>query len=252
MGVVLRSLLLWFVVTLSVLVFGGLVILCAPFVVPFDRRRRLLLRIMRSWGLMLVRLNPLWGVAVEGLARIDPQATYVVTSNHQSNADVIVLSYLSLLYVYMSKRAIFRIPILGWGMRAIGCIPLERGDKTSARAAMALAAERLRRGVSLLIFPEGTRSRDGQVGPFKDGAFRLAIQTGRPILPVAVDGSRTVLPKGTWLFTQKTRVRVAVLDPVPTAGLDERQAAEVMSQVRERIVAKLEEMRGRAGPAGSR
>ena len=115
MGVVLRSLLLWFVVTLSVLVFGGLVILCAPFVVPFDRRRRLLLRIMRSWGLMLVRLNPLWGVAVEGLARIDPQATYVVTSKHQSNADVIVLSYLSLLYVYMSKRAIFRIPILGWG-----------------------------------------------------------------------------------------------------------------------------------------
>jgi 1-acyl-sn-glycerol-3-phosphate acyltransferase len=202
---------------------------------------------MRSWGRTLVRLNPLWSVAIDGLERIDPRATYVVTSNHQSNADVIVLSYLSLLYVYMSKRAIFRIPVMGWGMRAAGCIPLERGDKTSARAAMALAAERLRRGVSLLIFPEGTRSRDGQVGPFKDGAFRLAIQTGRPILPVVVDGSRTVLPKGTWLLTQKTRVRVVVLEPVPTQGLEERQAAEIMTRVRERIVAKLAEMRGERG-----
>jgi 1-acyl-sn-glycerol-3-phosphate acyltransferase len=240
--VVLRSLGIWSLVGLSVASFFPPVAVAYALGSPFDRRRLGSLYFMRLWARTLMRLNPMWDVQISGLENVDPKATYVIAANHQSHGDILVLGFLDHPYVYMAKAELFRIPIMGWGMAMAGCIPIRRGEKDSAREAMAGAAQKLREGVSLLIFPEGTRSRDGNMGPFKDGAFRLAIQTGRPVLPVAIHGSRTALPKGSWLFTERSRVRVEVLPAVPVEGLTEDQAPELKSRVRELIESKVAQL----------
>lgn len=118
----------------------------------------------------------------------------------------------------MSKDTMFRIPCFGWMMRMAGDIRLVRGERGSAVQALAAARDRLTKRVSIMIFPEGTRSRDGNLLPFKDGAFRLAIEMGAPILPLVVAGTRQAMAKGSFRF-QRARARVRVLEPIETSGL---------------------------------
>jgi 1-acyl-sn-glycerol-3-phosphate acyltransferase len=240
--VVLRSIGIWALVALTVLVASVLETIAFVLFAPFDRRRIPGLYVMRLWARTLMRLNPMWHVHATGLDRLDPKGTYVFASNHQSHGDILVLGFLDHPYIYMAKRELFPIPFLGWGMFFAGCIAVRRGDKESARAAMSKAAAKLRQGVSLLIFPEGTRSRDGTVGSFKDGAFHLALQTGRAVVPVAIHGSRNALPKGSWLFTQKSHVEVEILPPISVEGLDESHLADLKARVHDVIVAKVAEL----------
>jgi 1-acyl-sn-glycerol-3-phosphate acyltransferase len=222
----------------SIAVIAGFVLIA-----PFDlRRRRLLTFIMRVWCRALM-LNPLWRVRLEGLENIDPRETYVVAPTHQSYGDIFVLGVVPVHYVYLSKAEIFRIPFIGWAMYLVGCIVLHRGNKDSARAAMELSARKLRNGVSVLIFPEGTRSRDGTLGAFKEGAFRLAVQTGRPILPIAIEGSRYILPKGSFQFTQHANIRIAVLPPIRVDDKTEADAPALLAETRAVLEAKLDALR---------
>ena len=112
----------------------------------------------------------------------------------------------------------FRIPALGWMMRMAGDVPVKRGERTSAVKAMANARDRLHKQVSVMISPEETRSRDGELLPLKDGAFRLALEAGVPIVPLVVAGTRDAMAKGSFRF-QRARARVKVLAPIETAGL---------------------------------
>ena len=118
----------------------------------------------------------------------------------------------------MRKESIFKIPVMGWMMRMAGDVAVRRGDVNSRADALAACRDRLAKGVSVMIMPEGTRSADGQVQPFHDGAFRLAVETGCPILPIAVAGTRACLAKGSWIIGRANAI-ARVLPPIETVGL---------------------------------
>ena len=134
---------------------------------------------------------------------------------------------------WLSKKAIFSIPLLGWQMRAAGDVPIVRGDRESARRAMDEMRRRLASGVSVILFPEGTRSPDGSLGEFRDGAFRLAIEAGVPVVPLAIVGAAESLPKRSFVFAHPATL--FVLDPVLTRRLVGRDARPPRSRRPRRI-----------------
>ncbi|HSP19860.1 MAG TPA: lysophospholipid acyltransferase family protein, partial [Myxococcaceae bacterium] len=134
---------------------------------PFDRRRLVAGRTFRLVGVVASKLNPFWRFGVAGPVSRPVRKT-VVVSNHESNADPFLVSFLPWEMKWLGKASAFRIPVVGWMMRMAGDISVERGERDSAKAAMAVCARWLARGVPVMLFPEGTRSKDGQLLPFKD------------------------------------------------------------------------------------
>lgn len=202
-----------------------------------DHRRRG--RWMRRFGRVTARLTPLWRFRVEGKAPADiDRAAYVVVANHQSSSDPFLLSSLPWDMRWIAKIELFRTPPIGWLMRLGADLPVERGDGPSVRAMMVEAKATLDRGLSLMIFPEGTRSKDGTLGRFKDGAFELAIAAGVPILPVVLDGTKHCRPKGSWWFGDADAV-ARVLPPIPTTGLGPSDVAALRELTRTRIAEEL-------------
>ncbi len=173
---------------------------------------------MRRFGRTTTRLSPLWHFSVEGTAPADIQERgYVVVSNHESTADPFLLSFLPWDMRWIAKEELFKIPIIGKLMKYGGDISLKRGDKESVVAMMSECRSTLLAGMSVMIFPEGTRSPDGHLLPFKLGAFELALSTGAPILPVAIRGTRSCRPKGSKWFG-KANATARVLAPIETKG----------------------------------
>jgi 1-acyl-sn-glycerol-3-phosphate acyltransferase len=197
--------------------------------------------LFRKLAVVHQRLNPLWRFRVTGERIDDPRRPYVVVANHESFADILLLSHLPWEMKWLSKADFFRYPVVGWLMRMAGDVRLERTDPRSMLAAMKECRDRLDAHVSVMVFPEGTRSDDGSLGPFLDGAFRLAIQAGVPILPVAVRGTRTALRKGDWR-NHLSDAEARVLAPIETAGMSRRDAAALNERVRDLIAAELATM----------
>lgn len=188
-------------------------------------------RAFRDLGALVPSINPAWSVRVGG---VDPAALrhpYVVVSNHQSLADIPVISKLPWEMKWVTKAELFRVPVMGWLQRMAEDIPVDRRDPNS-RAAVVLRARRtLARGCSVMFFAEGTRSRDGRLKRFYDGAFSLAVQAGVPVLPLAIDGTMEALPKHGWTFG-RADVRLDVLPPVSTEGLTEADVPALRERVR--------------------
>ncbi len=229
-------------------VFGVCIVLWLPMMsivwlvtAPFDPPRYWTGLLFRKLTVVHEKLNPLWTFRTAGTFPKDPRNPYVVVSNHESFVDILLISHLPWEMKWLSKKEMFKIPVGGWLMRMAKDIPLDRKDKASAARAMELCAQRLSQRVSVMIFPEGTRSTSGDLLPFKDGAFRLAIETGVPILPLAVHGTATALRPHSWRYGRST-AEVRVLEPVPTEGLTLDDLPELKSQVRARIVAELTDM----------
>lgn len=221
----------------------ALVILATPFAAilfaltaPFDKGRYAAGRFFRLLGVLSVKLNPLWKFSVSGTMIRDPRRPYVAVSNHESYADIFLISHLPWEMKWMSKETMFKIPCFGWMMRMAGDIQVVRGDRKSVVLAMRAARDRISKKVSVMMFPEGTRSRDGELLPFKDGAFRLAIETQSPILPLVVAGTRDCMAKGTFRF-QKARARVRVLAPIDVAGLTMDDVGALRDRTRDVIAA---------------
>ena len=184
-----------------------------------DPTRRMPGRWLRRFGRVTSRLTSVWKFSTDGAAPPDIlERGYVVISNHESTADPFLLSFLPWDMRWVAKEEIFRLPLAGWLMKLGGDIPLNRGERKSIELAMQRCRETLRAGMPVMMFPEGTRSPDGRLLPFKDGAFRLALEVGAPILPVAIAGTRACRPKGSRWFGQ-ARAHARVLDPISTAGL---------------------------------
>jgi 1-acyl-sn-glycerol-3-phosphate acyltransferase len=184
---------------------------------PFDRRKVVTGRTLRLCGVTAARLNPFWKFGVHGTP-VRPAPRTVVVSNHESNADPFLISLLPWEMKWLSKASVFKVPVVGWSMWMAGDIPVHRGEKGSAQAAMAACARWLDKGMPVIIFPEGTRSKTEELLPFKDGAFRLAIETGADVLPIAVSGTRQALPKHSWRFAT-SRALVTVGTPISTRGM---------------------------------
>jgi 1-acyl-sn-glycerol-3-phosphate acyltransferase len=230
------------------LVIGGCVVLWLPLMAlvrvltwPFDRDAYWTGYLFRKIGNVSFALTPLWSARVSGTFPADPRRPYVVVANHESFVDILLISHLPWEMKWLSKVELFRVPVLGWLLRLANDIPVHRGSATSAVEAMQRCRARLGRRLSVMIFPEGTRSETGELLPFKDGAFRLAVDAGVPILPVAVTGTRTALRKKTWRLGRSV-AEVRVLAPVETAGLGKADVPALRERVRAAIVAARGEM----------
>lgn len=212
---------------------------------PFDRNRRVAGRFLRWLAAFATYTFPYWRIRIDGRWPADRRA-YVVVSNHQSMLDVFMLTRVPREMKWVAKEELFRIPWVGWLFRLSGDIPLRRGEAMSGRRAMETARAYLDRGMHVMLFPEGTRSRDGNLLPFKTGAFKLAVEAGVPVLPIAINGSAEGMPKGSpWV--RPARVTARILAPEETAGLGEGDVAALAARVRERIGAAVAEMRGAGG-----
>ena len=234
----------WFWIAVVIIAWFPTMVLVYLVTVPFDRGRYIVGWWFRRMGVAMSTVNPYWSFRRAGLRVADPRRPYVVVSNHESFADILLICHLPFEMKWLSKVEILRIPFIGWMMRLAGDIPLKRGFGPSAVEAMERCRTSLRRHVSVIFFPEGTRSPDGRMLPFKDGAFKLALEAGVPILPLAVAGTRTALPKHDWRFNP-ARAVVEVLAPIETTGLTLEDLPALKERVRSAIEAARDDLRTR-------
>lgn len=207
---------------------------------PFDRNRTIPGRFLRFVGVGISLTFPPWRLRVEG--RWPEGGPFVVVANHQSILDILLLSRLPREMKWVAKEELFRVPWAGWMLRMAGDIPIRRGDAESGGEAIARARGYLARGMSVMIFPEGTRSAKGALLPFKSGAFRLALEAGVPVLPVAVNGTARGMPKGgPWV--NPCRAVARILEPLDVAGLGPEDWSRLRDLARSRIDAALDRLR---------
>ena len=215
-------------------------LLCWALTLPFDRRRVILHQLTCFWASLYTWLNPAWPVRVIGREKIDPNETYVMVANHQSLLDIFVLFRLFRHFKWVSKVENFRIPCIGWNMYLNQYIQLKRGDRSSVAVMLRACRENLAAGNSIMMFPEGTRSPTGKLRGFKPGAFNLAMDAKRPLLPIVVHGTASALPKRGVILQGRHQILIEVLDPIAYATFAEEEAEVFMLRVRALIRDHLE------------
>jgi len=240
---VLVSLWVWFAI-------GTLIVLWVPVMIvarmidrdPAHYSAGYTLRIL---GRLLTCVNPYWEIELEGPFPDDPRRPYVVVGNHFSQADPPIISWVPWEMKWVAKEELFDLPFAGWLLRLSGDISVDRQSKKSRAAVLATARDYLADRCSVMFFPEGTRSRDGQVQRFSDGAFRLAIEEGVPVLPLAIDGTHEALPKHSiWFDPNPEPIRVKVLDPIEADEYTPDQDRALQRHVRAQVIRQLAEWRG--------
>jgi 1-acyl-sn-glycerol-3-phosphate acyltransferase len=236
------STLIWLVTGLVAVFWLPLLFIVFVTTAPFDPGRYTVGRWFRRAAVVSVKLNPLWRFRISGIRIRDPRRPYIAVANHESIVDIFLISHLPWEMKWLSKEEIARIPIMGWMMRMAGDVLVRRDDATSRIGSLEQIRDRLAKRVSVMIFPEGTRSRTDDLLPFRNGAFRIAIETGTPILPMAVAGTRHAMTRGS-LVMRRARAEVRVLEPVETAGLTLDDLPELRDRVRATIDAARRSLR---------
>ncbi|RJQ86178.1 MAG: 1-acyl-sn-glycerol-3-phosphate acyltransferase [Desulfobacteraceae bacterium] len=191
--------------------------------------------VARMWGRSILLISGI-KVRIIGLEHIDPSRSAIYMSNHQSNFDIpVFFSALPVQFRWLAKAELFRIPIFGQGMRGAGYISIDRSDRKSAMKSLAHAAESIRNGKSVLLFPEGTRSADGTLLPFKSGGFILAVDAGVPIVPMAVQGTFHIMPKHRKLIRRHS-VTIVVHPPIDATAYNRNTKNDLLAHVRSSIL----------------
>ena len=225
-----RAVLLRLGVTLATVVLGSFAVVAAFW------SRSASVRVAHVWGRSLLRLAGV-PVEVEGLERIDISQRYVIMANHESGLDIpALLTALppAIELRFLAKKSLFGVPFLGWAMRVMGFIPVDREDRSTATATLARTLAEVRDGCSPLVFPEETWTLDGRLLPFQRGGFLVALKSGLPILPVGLEGPRLVFPpEARTIRQQPVTVRIGV--PIPTAGLGVSQRRTLTAAVRSEV-----------------
>ncbi|PEN12284.1 1-acyl-sn-glycerol-3-phosphate acyltransferase [Longibacter salinarum] len=200
---------------------------------------------LRRLGRAMTYVNPFWDVEVDGAFPSNPRNPYVCVSNHLSQADPPIIARVPWEMKWVAKVELFSLPIAGPLLRMSGDIAVDRRDRDSRGNVLAQAKTYLKQKCSVMFFPEGTRSRDGRVHKFADGAFRLAIKNDVPVLPIAIDGTQEALPKhSVWFQPNPEKIRVRVLPPVDTSDYAPEDTRELQRLVRARIIHQVAEWRG--------
>lgn len=217
-------------------IFFGSISLVVSF---FDRSGATQIKVARAWARTLLAVSGVQ-VTVEGLEEIVPSGSYVFISNHLSFMDTpVVLANIPVQFRFLAKRGLFQIPFLGQHLSRAGHIPVPREDPRAAVKTMQLAAEIIQqKKISLLIFPEGGRSHDGELQPFKEGGAYIAIRAGVPVVPIAISGTRELLPWGSGIV-QSGCVKLRILKPIGTTHLNLKNRAMLTEQVRRLIAQEL-------------
>jgi 1-acyl-sn-glycerol-3-phosphate acyltransferase len=195
-------------------------------------------RIASLWGKALIKLMPGWRVTIEGQEFLPiGDVPFIMVANHESMADIWAMYYLGVQFRWLSKKEVFNIPMIGHAMRWAEYVSVDRKNRESGVEAMRQSAIRLRQGLPMFFFPEGTRSTDGQIKKFKLGAFKLASEEKVPILPIAIHGAGDLFPKGSALPGNKAHIRIKILPMVPPPSeLEARHLDVYAANVREQIV----------------
>jgi 1-acyl-sn-glycerol-3-phosphate acyltransferase len=228
------SLLVWASYVAIVILWTPLVFFYRLATFRSDPNRERLGRLFRRSAVLAGAVNPFWTLRVVNEVHPDPRRPHVFVANHRSNADVFLIVRLPWEMKLLAKQSIMSIPLLGWQMRMAGDVPIVRGDKESARHAMEEMRRRIDGGVSVFFFPEGTRSEDGTLGAFREGAFRLAIEAGVDVVPLAISGTEEALPKHSIVF-RPTTAMLTVLPAISTEGLTAADAPRLAQEVRQAI-----------------
>ncbi len=223
------------------LIIGVTVVLatCTVFCGLLDADGKRAYRINQIWTRTVLRIAGI-SLIVRGLENIDPQRQYIFIANHQSNLDILALiqALAPFQLRWIAKKELLRVPFFGWALWATKHVTIDRSDRKDAAKSLARAQERLAAGISLVIFPEGTRSRDGHLQRFKKGGFLLALQTQMPIVPVTIKGSGSLLPARSWRL-RAGYIEVVVDPPVSVESFRPGVLRLLSDQVREKIAAQL-------------
>lgn len=240
------SLSLW-TATVFLTLFAACLDLCIiyPWSLVFDRKtRKVLHAISADWGRTIIRWSSIWGIVVTGQENLQKGKHYILVANHQSLLDILaVCAALPINFKFLAKRELFHIPFMGWSMTAAGYIPVDRASHRSGREAMHRITRVLKKGVSVLLFPEGTRSPDGKIHAFKMGAFKLARDNKVEILPIVIDGTGQALPKRSWLIKKKSTFIVSIGKPVSLEDFADSSMEEAKEKIRHEMIGRLEHVR---------
>ena len=232
----------WFALGVIVIVWTPIVFLVWITTTPFDKGRYATGYTFRRLCVLHQWLNPMWKFKTSGQLPANKRNPYVMVSNHESFVDMLLLSHLKMEMKYLSKESFLRIPLVGWMMKMSGDVSVLRGDRSSGAAALIVCEKWLKRKMSVMIFPEGTRSFDGEMRGFKDGAFILAIRTQTPMLPVVVHGTRSALRKSDWRMGD-AKAEVRVLEIIETTGMTLNDVPALRERVRDAMIAEIAKMR---------
>ncbi|MDI7258853.1 MAG: lysophospholipid acyltransferase family protein [Thermodesulfobacteriota bacterium] len=206
---------------------------------PLDRKGKVIHYYARLWGRIALLANRV-KVRVEGLENIEGKGPFIFMSNHQGSYDIFVLlGHLPFQFKWLAKKELFSIPLFGWAMAAAGYISLDRKGTRETVEAMNQAARRIQEGMSVVIFPEGSRSPDGSIQPFKKGGFTLAIKAKVPIIPIAINGSREIMPKDR-LIASAGEIRIRMGIPIETQSSSLKDRMILMDKVKEAISKNVE------------
>ena len=224
---------LWIIILTFLL---SLAVICISF---FSQTGNIPHLIGRWWGKSILRVSGI-KVKTRGLENLAPDKPFVFMCNHQSNFDILVLfSALPAQFRWIAKAELFKIPFFGQAMRGAGYISIERKNRKKAIQSLKQAAERIRSGVSVMIFPEGTRSLDGNIGEFKKGGFILAYDAGVPIVPIVLNGTWSIMSKDS-LRIKSGNVTFSVLPAVNVVDYSKSDKMKLIEDVREKIVKEFE------------
>lgn len=227
----LGSVIFWGFVAVTAIVMFPLASVIYLATSPFDPRLRRLHQYTCFWASLYTWLNPVWSVHVHGRQQIREGEAVVFVANHRSLVDIFVLHRLFVHFKWISKIENFRLPLVGWNMVLNRYVPVRRGDKPSVEQMFAAARRHLEQGSALMMFPEGTRSKTSELRPFKPGAFELALETGVPIVPIALEGTGVALQDG-WKICP-ARIDVTVLEPVSPERFHGEEPEQVAERIRE-------------------
>ncbi|MBI5183389.1 MAG: 1-acyl-sn-glycerol-3-phosphate acyltransferase [Nitrospinae bacterium] len=202
----------------------------------FDKKRNFAYLCARLWGRTICKLNGV-EVQIDGLENIHRERVQVFVSNHQGFFDIFsLLGYLPIRFIWMAKEGLFRIPILGLGMRKAGYISVDRSNRKKSYHSFMNMIEKVKEGYSVVIFPEGSRTLDGNIGRFKKGSLLIATRTGTPIVPVTISGSYEVMKRGEMRLRSRL-IRIKIDRPIETSNISKTERDNLIEKVREIIIA---------------
>jgi 1-acyl-sn-glycerol-3-phosphate acyltransferase len=215
---ILKSLIVWFIGVCFIIVSFPLTLIVWLLTLPFDRDKKLVHLFLTYASFILSYLIPIWSIHIEGREKAEKGTTYVIISNHQSILDILLLNCLRYKFKWISKIENLNVPVIGWYLRMADYIIVDRGNEESKAEMLDKSYKCLKKGISVMIFPEGTRSLNNKLGFFKRGAFQLAMQADVHLLPVLIDGTGGILPKHGMIFGSGHQIKIRVLDPVKPAA----------------------------------
>jgi 1-acyl-sn-glycerol-3-phosphate acyltransferase len=237
------SAVLWVYFVVSSIVLTLIIIVLKAVTYPFDKNLRVVQKFSCFWGAQYIWVVPLWSARIYGRKKIDDRKVKIMVSNHQSFADILLMNSLFRHFRWTSKAENFKIPFVGWVLAINRSLRIYRNASDAWERFEKQAVKSLAEGNSLLIFPEGTRSRTGVMGKFKEGAFKLALETKTDLQPMVLDGSSKAVPQKGWVLTGRSKMVVRVLDIMPYESFKDLTASQLAQKVHGLISENLSEIR---------